>query len=97
MSAEQKKLESGATGVSQDHNENDPLTKLLQAMNISGQSRRTRLSSAGSTDVSALQNQLEDDVVQEALRSGIDFRQYSKQIENELKKVESDAVKDCKL
>ena len=39
---------------------------------------------------------LEDDVVKEALKSGLDLRDYSKQVEEKLKNVENEAVQDCK-
>lgn len=37
---------------------------------------------------------LEDDVVQEVLRTGTDLRQYSKQVERELKEVENKSIQD---
>ncbi|XP_015114891.1 vacuolar protein sorting-associated protein 52 homolog [Diachasma alloeum] len=37
---------------------------------------------------------LEDDVVQEVLRTGTDLRQYSRQIEKELKEVENKSIQD---
>jgi CHASE3 domain sensor protein len=41
-----------------------------------------------------LQNNLDDDVVQEVLKTGTDLRQYSRQIEKELKYVENKSIKD---
>ncbi|KAG8240016.1 hypothetical protein J437_LFUL017751 [Ladona fulva] len=43
---------------------------------------------------SHLQQNLEDDVVQEIVKTGTDLRQYSKQIELELKQVENKSIKD---
>lgn len=37
---------------------------------------------------------LEDDEVQEVLQSGTDLRQYSKQIEKQLKEVENKSIQD---
>lgn len=41
-----------------------------------------------------LPQDLEDDVVQEVLKSGTDLRQYSRQIEKELKQVENKSIAD---
>ena len=41
-----------------------------------------------------LQNNLDDAVVQEVLKTGTDLRQYSRQIEKELKEVENKSIKD---
>lgn len=41
-----------------------------------------------------IQQNLEDDVVQEILKTGTDLRQYSKQIEKELKEVENKSIQD---
>jgi len=41
-----------------------------------------------------LQNHLDDVVVQEVLKTGTDLRQYSRQIEKELKEVENKSIKD---
>jgi CHASE3 domain sensor protein len=41
-----------------------------------------------------LQSNLDDDVVQEVLKTGTDLRQYSRQIEKELKDVENKSIKD---
>lgn len=41
-----------------------------------------------------LPQDLEDDVVQEVLKSGTDLRQYSRQIEKELKEVENKSIQD---
>ncbi|PSN53047.1 Vacuolar protein sorting-associated protein 52 [Blattella germanica] len=41
-----------------------------------------------------IQNHLDDDVVQEVLKTGTDLRQYSRQIEKELKEVENKSIKD---
>lgn len=41
-----------------------------------------------------IKNNLEDDVVQEILKTGTDLRQYSKQIEKELKEVENKSIQD---
>ena len=43
---------------------------------------------------SHIQANLEDEVVQEALRSGVDLREYSTQVEKELKQVENLAIQD---
>ena len=43
---------------------------------------------------SHIQANLEDEVVQEALRSGVDLREYSAQLENELKDVENESIRD---
>ncbi|PNF30557.1 putative vacuolar protein sorting-associated protein 52 [Cryptotermes secundus] len=43
---------------------------------------------------SQLQSNLDDDVVQEVLKTGTDLRQYSRQIEKELKEVEKRSIKD---
>ncbi len=42
-----------------------------------------------------IQENLEDELVQEALRKGLDLRQYSREIESELRKVELRSVEDC--
>ena len=42
-----------------------------------------------------IQENLEDELVQEALRKGLDLRQYSREIESELCKVEMHSVQDC--
>ncbi|XP_014253461.1 vacuolar protein sorting-associated protein 52 homolog [Cimex lectularius] len=42
----------------------------------------------------ALENYLEDEVVQEVLKTGTDLRQYSKQIEKQLKEVENKSIQD---
>ena len=44
-----------------------------------------------------IQENLEDELVQEALRKGLDLRQYSREIESELRKVELRSVQDCIL
>ena len=41
---------------------------------------------------SHIQANLDDAVVQEALKSGVDLREYSKQVEDELKVVENDSI-----
>jgi len=41
-----------------------------------------------------IQENLEDDVVQEVLKSDVDLRQYSQQIEKELKDVENASIQD---
>lgn len=41
-----------------------------------------------------LQKNLEDDVVQEILKTGTDLRQYSKQVEKELREVENKSIQD---
>lgn len=41
-----------------------------------------------------IQQNLEDDVVQEILKTGTDLRQYSRQIEKELKEVENKSIQD---
>lgn len=41
-----------------------------------------------------LPQDLEDDVVQEVLKTGTDLRQYSRQIEKELKEVENKSIQD---
>jgi hypothetical protein len=43
---------------------------------------------------SQLQSNLDDDVVQEVLKTGTDLRQYSREIEKELKEVEKRSIKD---
>lgn len=53
------------------------------------------LNAASSEDVeNQIQNNLEDDMVQEILKTGTDLRQYSKQIEKELKEVENKSIQD---
>ena len=44
-----------------------------------------------------IQANLEDELVQEALRKGLDLRQYSREIETELRKVELRSIEDCIL
>ncbi|GFR95861.1 vacuolar protein sorting-associated protein 52-like protein [Elysia marginata] len=41
-----------------------------------------------------IQENLEDDIVKEALNKGVDLRQYSKEIEQDLLKVENESVQD---
>ncbi|XP_061752738.1 vacuolar protein sorting-associated protein 52 homolog isoform X1 [Nerophis ophidion] len=41
-----------------------------------------------------IQANLEDDLVKEALKTGVDLRQYSKQVEAELQKIEQASIKD---
>lgn len=41
-----------------------------------------------------LKNNLDDEVVQEVLKTGTDLRQYSRQVEKELKEVENKSIKD---
>ncbi|XP_056299465.1 vacuolar protein sorting-associated protein 52 homolog [Pseudoliparis swirei] len=41
-----------------------------------------------------IQANLEDDLVKEALRTGVDLRQYSKQVEAELQRIEQASIKD---
>ncbi|XP_056876482.1 vacuolar protein sorting-associated protein 52 homolog [Takifugu flavidus] len=41
-----------------------------------------------------IQANLEDDLVKEALRTGVDLRQYSKQVESELHRIEQASIKD---
>ncbi|XP_062873600.1 vacuolar protein sorting-associated protein 52 homolog [Trichomycterus rosablanca] len=41
-----------------------------------------------------IQANLEDELVQEALRTGVDLRQYSKQVEAELHRIEQASIKD---
>ena len=48
-------------------------------------------------DPGHIQANLEDELVQEALRKGLDLRQYSRQIESELRKVELRSIEDCIL
>lgn len=43
---------------------------------------------------SHIQENLEDEVVQEALKSGVDLREYSRQVEDELREVENHAIQD---
>lgn len=43
---------------------------------------------------SQLPQDLRDDVVQEVLKTGTDLRQYSRQIEKELKEVENKSIQD---
>lgn len=53
---------------------------------------------SGETDIVDNQVQLPqdlgDDVVQEVLKTGMDLRQYSEQIEEELKEVENKSIQD---
>uniref|UniRef100_A0A7N6BS97 Vacuolar protein sorting-associated protein 52 homolog n=1 Tax=Anabas testudineus TaxID=64144 RepID=A0A7N6BS97_ANATE len=42
-----------------------------------------------------IQANLEDDLVKEALKTGVDLRQYSKQVEAELQRIEQASIKDC--
>ncbi|CAJ0946066.1 unnamed protein product [Ranitomeya imitator] len=44
-----------------------------------------------------IQENLEDALVQEALKTGVDLRQYSKQVELELQQIEHVSIKDCIL
>uniref|UniRef100_A0A8C6YZU4 Uncharacterized protein n=1 Tax=Nothoprocta perdicaria TaxID=30464 RepID=A0A8C6YZU4_NOTPE len=44
-----------------------------------------------------IQANLEDELVQEALKSGVDLREYSKQVELELQEVERASIRDCIL
>ncbi|XP_015258959.1 PREDICTED: vacuolar protein sorting-associated protein 52 homolog [Cyprinodon variegatus] len=44
-----------------------------------------------------IQANLEDDLVKEALKTGVDLRQYSKQVETELQRIEQASIKDCIL
>ncbi|XP_038822238.1 vacuolar protein sorting-associated protein 52 homolog [Salvelinus namaycush] len=41
-----------------------------------------------------IQANLEDDLVKEALKTGVDLRQYSKQVEDELQRIEQASIKD---
>uniref|UniRef100_A0A8C2JBT9 Vacuolar protein sorting-associated protein 52 homolog n=1 Tax=Cyprinus carpio TaxID=7962 RepID=A0A8C2JBT9_CYPCA len=41
-----------------------------------------------------IQANLEDDLVKEALRTGVELRQYSKQVETELQRIEQASIKD---
>uniref|UniRef100_A0A671PPJ8 Vacuolar protein sorting-associated protein 52 homolog n=1 Tax=Sinocyclocheilus anshuiensis TaxID=1608454 RepID=A0A671PPJ8_9TELE len=41
-----------------------------------------------------IQANLEDDLVKEALKTGVDLRQYSKQVETELQRIEQASIKD---
>lgn len=41
-----------------------------------------------------IQANLEDDLVKEALKTGVDLRQYSKQVESELQRIEQASIKD---
>lgn len=41
-----------------------------------------------------IQANLEDDLVKEALKTGVDLRQYSKQVESELQRIEQVSIKD---
>ncbi|XP_076353464.1 vacuolar protein sorting 52 isoform X4 [Tachypleus tridentatus] len=41
-----------------------------------------------------IQENLEDDIIKEALKSGMDLRQYSRQVEKELKEVENASIQD---
>ncbi|RXN17017.1 vacuolar sorting-associated 52 -like protein [Labeo rohita] len=41
-----------------------------------------------------IQANLEDDLVKEALKTGVDLRQYSKQVETELQRIEQVSIKD---
>uniref|UniRef100_A0A3B5MWF1 Vacuolar protein sorting-associated protein 52 homolog n=1 Tax=Xiphophorus couchianus TaxID=32473 RepID=A0A3B5MWF1_9TELE len=43
-----------------------------------------------------IQANLEDDLVKEALKTGVDLRQYSKQVEAELQRIEQASIKDIK-
>lgn len=52
-----------------------------------------RSDSVSDSDVQ-LEQQLEAAVVQEVLKSGTDLRQYSRQIEQELKEVENKSIQD---
>lgn len=45
-------------------------------------------------DNEELPQELGDDVVQEVLKTGTDLRQYSRQIEKELKEVENKSIQD---
>lgn len=44
-----------------------------------------------------IQANLEDALVQEALKTGVDLRQYSAQVEAELQEVERASIRDCIL
>lgn len=44
-----------------------------------------------------IQANLEDDLVKEALKTGVDLRHYSKQVESELQRIEQASIKDCIL
>jgi hypothetical protein len=39
----------------------------------------------------------QDELVQQALKTGVDLREYSKNIESELRQVEIDSIEDCTL
>lgn len=47
-----------------------------------------------SSSIPPLGNQIEDDEVQEILKTGTDLRQYSAQIEKEFKEVENRSIED---
>jgi hypothetical protein len=44
-----------------------------------------------------IQENLEDELVQEALKKGLDLRKYSREIEVELRKEENQSIDDCIL
>uniref|UniRef100_K7E0Q8 Uncharacterized protein n=1 Tax=Monodelphis domestica TaxID=13616 RepID=K7E0Q8_MONDO len=44
-----------------------------------------------------IQANLEDDLVKEALKTGVDLRHYSKQVELELQQIEQKSIRDCIL
>lgn len=39
----------------------------------------------------------EDQIIFDAIKKGGDIRQFSKQIEDDLRKIELDSIEDCKL
>lgn len=45
-------------------------------------------------DDAQVKDNLDDEVVQEVLKTGTDLRQYSRQVEKELKEVENKSIKD---
>lgn len=44
-----------------------------------------------------IQANLEDELVKEALKTGVDLRHYSKQVELELQQIEQKSIRDCIL
>nr|CAH90842.1 hypothetical protein [Pongo abelii] len=44
-----------------------------------------------------IQANLEDELVKEALKTGVDLRHYSKQVELELQQIEQKSIRDCQI
>ncbi|XP_041933330.1 vacuolar protein sorting-associated protein 52 homolog isoform X2 [Alosa sapidissima] len=85
--------ESSTTNAMAYLQDEKPDSDLVPALNLGDLDLTTDEFILDEVDIH-IQANLEDDLVKEALKTGVDLRQYSKQVEAELQRIEQASIKD---